>query len=149
MSASYSWAACWCFIRRRYLLQYRLSTSQYQYIIYIADISTRCRQYAQAVCIVVTPKFFPGSRWSKHVICSCWVEQLNNANNSHITYATNTKLAKSTVLDDSAITLEARSCKPSVAKVASTLHTLLWSPQLCSLWVYDWLPDCHMSLWCQ
>ena len=71
----------------------------------------------------------------KTIACSRWVEHLNNTYNSHITYATNTKLATLTAHDDPAIILQACSCKPSVTKLASALHTLLWPPQLCSLWV--------------
>ena len=54
--------------------------------------------------------------------------------------ATNTKLAKSTILNNPGTTLnnpgttlEAHACKPLVTKLASILHTLVYPPQLCLL----------------
>ena len=78
---------------------------------------------------------------------SHWVEPSRHAYNSRTMYATDTKLAKSTALHDPAIILEAGSCKPSVTKLASILHTSLRRPQLCSLWNWERLPDCHMTSW--
>ena len=47
------------------------------------------------------------------VPCSCWVEHSQHVYNSQTTYATDTKLAKSTALHDLVIVLEAGSCKPA------------------------------------
>ena len=69
------------------------------------------------------------------IVCLCWVDPPETCitHTLHCTcmYATNTKLAKSTVVNNPAIVSEARNCKPSVTKLASTLHTLLWLLQLC------------------
>ena len=56
--------------------------------------------------------------------CLRWVEHSWHAYNSGTTYATNTKLAKSTALHDPTITMKAGSCKPLVTKLASVLHSL-------------------------
>ena len=67
------------------------------------------------------------------ILHSYRVDPKSNVYNSPITYATNTKLVKSTAVNDLVIISKACSCKPSVTKLASAIHTLLQLPQLCSL----------------
>ena len=74
---------------------------------------------------------------SAHIhTCSVCVKLIpqKNAYNSHITYATDTKLAKPNALNDPVIIWEACTWEPWLTKLVSTLHTLLPPPQLCSLW---------------
>ena len=86
------------------------------------NLCTLWRQTAHQMTVLL-PIMHSFNRTKSAIVRLHWVEHLNKTYNSNIMYATSTKLAKSTALDDLAIILEARSCKPLVTKLASTLHT--------------------------
>ena len=72
--------------------------------------------------------------WRKlyHVCVDLGTHKMLITHELHV-YTINTKLAKSTALNNLVIKMEACSCKLSVTKLASIPHTLLQQPQPCSL----------------